>query len=89
LKLYDSLPGAQKADLQTEKQRFASDHDQGAGVHIRDMLAMLNESFEQRRYVYELPKSGAEKFQQTIFAMHVCRVVCNREVAAASTKVNP
>jgi hypothetical protein len=89
LKLHSSLPDPLKAELQAETQRFASEHGEGPGVQLLDLLAMLNQSFEQWRYVYELPKSGAIHFQQTILAMHACREVCKRAVAAASAQAKP
>jgi hypothetical protein len=89
LKLHDSLPDPIKAELQADTVRLASEHGEGPTVQLRDLLAMLNRSFEQWRYVYELPKSGAIHFQQTILAMHACREVCNRAVAAALQPVTP
>lgn len=87
LKLYDALPDNLKADLQSEAQKLAPTQGEMPDVQMRDMLAMLNESFEEWRYVYELPRSGEIHFRKTILAMHACREVCNRAVTAVPKPV--
>ena len=87
LVLYDALPDALKIELQSEAQKLASEHGQAKDIEVRDLFAMLNEAFEQWRYVYELPRSGAINFHGTLLAMHASREVCKRAVAAPAGEV--
>lgn len=78
LQLYDALADMRRAELCAEAVQLASEHGEGPQVQFRDLLAVLNNAFEQWRYVYELPRSGFIHLQQTILVMHACRDVCVR-----------
>lgn len=80
LTLHDTLDSARQAELASDALRLAPEHGEGPQVKFRDLVTMLNNSFEQWRYFYEISRGGYIHLQQTILTVHTCRDVCWRVV---------
>ena len=69
LVLYEALPKLARASIAEQCPAAASDWGLPPNTLIRPVLAKLNDSFVEWRYVYERERSQAVPIQPTIFAM--------------------
>lgn len=76
--LYDSLSNEQKSIILAAANKYSSEYNLSTPVPFRDLVAELNNSFIEWRYLYEKERTGEVKILPTIFIMKVLHEVCRQ-----------
>lgn len=82
VELFNALQQTQQDELQAQTIQLAAKQKHAPEIQLRNILLMLNDSFERWRYVYETPRTGLVNMRQAMLAMEATRTVCFKSMNA-------